>query len=88
MGPFRVWLQYAWIPGLAMSRALGDVLAHHDGVWEFISSQEAVDIIAQYDTAEEACRQLVDEAYQRWLTEEEGVVDDITAVVVKFVHPT
>lgn len=28
MGPFRVWLQYAWIPGLAMSRALGDVLAH------------------------------------------------------------
>ena len=28
MGPHRVWLQYAWIPGLAMSRALGDVLAH------------------------------------------------------------
>ncbi len=31
--------------------------------------------------------QLVDEAYQRWLTEEEGVVDDITAVVVRFIHP-
>ena len=57
-----------------------------DGVWEFISSKEAVDIVAQYDSAEESCRQLVDEAYQRWLTEEEGVVDDITAVVVKFVH--
>lgn len=28
--------------------------------------------------------QLVDEAFQRWLVEEEGVVDDITAVVVKF----
>lgn len=27
--------------------------------------------------------QLVDEAFQRWLVEEEGVVDDITAVVVK-----
>lgn len=27
-----------------------------DGVWEFISSKEAVDIIAQYDTAEESCR--------------------------------
>lgn len=26
--------------------------------------------------------QLVNEAYQRWLTEEEGVVDDVTAVVV------
>lgn len=111
MGPYRVWLQYAWIPGLAMSRALGDVLAHQvgvtsepdhtvveltpqdrfmilasDGVWEFISSKEAVDIAAQFETAEEACRQLVDEAYQRWLTEEEGVVDDITAVVVKFFH--
>lgn len=111
MGPHRVWLQYAWIPGLAMSRALGDVLAHQvgvasepdhsiveldpshkfmilasDGVWEFISSKEAVEIVGQYDTVEEACRQLVDEAYQRWLTEEEGVVDDITAVVVRFQH--
>lgn len=28
--------------------------------------------------------QLVDEAFQRWLVEEDGVVDDITAVVVKF----
>jgi hypothetical protein len=27
--------------------------------------------------------QLVDEAYSRWLEEEDGVVDDITAVVVK-----
>lgn len=34
------------------------------------------------------CLQLVDEAYQRWLTEEEGVVDDITAVVVRFIHPS
>ena len=58
-----------------------------DGVWEFISSKEAVEIVAQYDTVEEACRQLVDEAYQRWLTEEEGVVDDITVVVVRFIHP-
>ena len=33
-----------------------------------------------------AVLQLVDEAYQRWLVEEEGVVDDITAVVVKFIH--
>lgn len=30
--------------------------------------------------------QLVDEAHKRWLSEEEGVVDDITAVVVRFVH--
>lgn len=30
--------------------------------------------------------QLVDEAYTRWAEEEEGVVDDITAVVVKLIH--
>ena len=29
-----------------------------DGVWEFISSKEAVDIIAQHESAEEACRQV------------------------------
>jgi serine/threonine protein phosphatase PrpC len=29
-----------------------------DGVWEFISNKEAVDIIAQYDSPEEACRQV------------------------------
>jgi len=28
IGPYRVWLEYAWLPGLAMSRALGDRLAH------------------------------------------------------------
>lgn len=190
MGPYRVWLQYAWLPGLAMSRALGDRLAHSvgvssepqhvqleltpadkvivlasDGVWEFITSKEAIELVGDCQTPEEACRvvsllffsrmakvseqhawtqllpaehaldaagastkcarqspvsglvrsfaradkqhsppcmpsppavrclvlcllvQLVDEAYSRWLEEEEGVVDDITAVVVKLQHP-
>lgn len=32
VGPFRVWLRYAWMPGLAMSRALGDALGHRVGV--------------------------------------------------------
>ena len=32
VGPFRVWLSNAWVPGLAMSRALGDRLAHKAGV--------------------------------------------------------
>jgi hypothetical protein len=30
--------------------------------------------------------QLVDEAYRRWLSEEDGVVDDITAVIVKLTY--
>lgn len=29
-----------------------------DGVWEFISSKEAVDIIAHCESAEEGCRQV------------------------------
>ncbi|KAI8472686.1 MAG: phosphatase 2C-like domain-containing protein [Monoraphidium minutum] len=111
VGPFRVWLAYAWVPGLAMSRALGDQLAHQvgvssqpehrevtltprdafmvlasDGVWEFVSSREAVDLVAEHDSPEDGCRALIDEAHQRWVVEEDGVVDDITAVIVRFHH--
>lgn len=32
IGPYRVWLQQSWVPGLAMSRALGDAVAHTVGV--------------------------------------------------------
>lgn len=31
--------------------------------------------------------QLVDEAYHRWLIEEEGIADDVSAVIAKFIHP-
>lgn len=32
IGPHRVWLPGAWVPGLAMSRAMGDFVAHSVGV--------------------------------------------------------
>jgi len=32
VGPQRVWLPSSWVPGLAMSRALGDFVAHSVGV--------------------------------------------------------
>lgn len=32
VGPFRVYLQYAWSPGLACSRAFGDKMAVEVGV--------------------------------------------------------
>jgi serine/threonine protein phosphatase PrpC len=37
-----------------------------DGVWEFISSQEAVNLVAECGTPEEACQVLVKEATARW----------------------
>ncbi|PSC69217.1 phosphatase 2C [Micractinium conductrix] len=46
VGPDRVWLSTSWVPGLAMSRALGDGVAHSVGV----SSEpetSVVDICAQ-----------------------------------------
>jgi hypothetical protein len=32
VGPQRVWLRDSWVPGLAMSRAIGDAVAHSVGV--------------------------------------------------------
>ena len=32
IGPHRIWLPGAWVPGLAMSRAMGDFVAHSVGV--------------------------------------------------------
>ena len=54
-----------------------------DGVWEVLSSQEAVDIVKEFDNATTACRKLVREAVVRW-AEQEGADyrDDITAIVV------
>lgn len=149
VGPQRVWLPGAWVPGLAMSRAMGDFVAHQvgvisepevhcceledgdeflvvasDGVWEFMTVQEAAEVVGKCGSAEDACRavrrrgnhcatspqceinesnvkcnlsnhnlrhhtvfpllQLVDEASARWSAVNEGVTDDISAVVAKF----
>lgn len=54
-----------------------------DGIWEFITNEEAVQIVAKCKTPEEACRVLVDEATQRWMQNEE-VIDDITVIVIFF----
>ena len=111
----RVYVKGFRFPGLAMSRALGDLIGYHragisatpeireielngsesmllcsDGVWEFLSSQDAVDLIAEelldldanrhMDAAEKLCKT----SWDKWITEENGaVVDDITAIVVR-----
>lgn len=114
LGPHRVWLREHDVPGLAMSRSLGDAVAASvgvvaepelleltlssadkfiviasDGVFEFISSEEVVKIVAPYwktQDAQGACKRLLEEAESRWHKEEE-VVDDITAVVVFLAVP-
>ncbi|CAD7957956.1 unnamed protein product [Amoebophrya sp. A25] len=55
-----------------------------DGVWEFISNQEAVDIVSAYSPSDsmKAAEALAQEAWKRWITEENNVVDDITILLI------
>jgi serine/threonine protein phosphatase PrpC len=52
-----------------------------DGIWEFITNEQAVEIVSHAANPEQACAALVQEAVSRWQREEE-VIDDITAIVV------
>jgi len=54
-----------------------------DGIWEFISSQKAVDIVAECDHPEEAANALVSAAYKTWL-QRETRTDDISVIVCFF----
>jgi len=62
------------------------VLLCSDGVWEFISSQEAVDLVGRFSAADvqKAVESLASEAWNRWLQEEGNVVDDITVICAWF----
>ena len=60
------------------------VLIASDGIWEFISSSEVVDIIKDFyikNDMKGCCEYLYLESKKRWLREEE-VIDDITMVLV------
>ena len=58
-----------------------------DGIWEFISSQKAVDIVAKCpDDPREAARALVSTAYKAWLSQETRT-DDISVAVLFFSFP-
>mmetsp|Transcript_11497 Transcript_11497/g.28314 ORF Transcript_11497/g.28314 Transcript_11497/m.28314 type:complete len:349 (-) Transcript_11497:149-1195(-) len=107
-GPHRVWLAKEDIPGLAMSRSIGDALAHSvgvsdipdiqvheihstdkfavwasDGVWDFISNKEVAMICqANAPDMDGAAATIVNHACKMW-EQNEGVIDDITCVVVQ-----
>ena len=57
-----------------------------DGIWEFISSQECIDIMQKYyenNDLKGCCEYLYQESSKRWLKEEE-VIDDTTMILVFF----
>lgn len=108
VGPLRVWLQNEDIPGLAMTRSIGDkiskvvgvnsdpevvirklqledlfIVLASDGLWEKVSNEEVVAIVAQYcdgKNVEDATAHLVNEATRRW--RKDDYRDDITVIVV------
>lgn len=111
IGPARVWLGHMNVPGLAMSRSLGDFVVHTagvtskpdifeyeldpnedcmlivatDGIWDFIPSQDAVNIAGYY--AHEpgmAVEALLQESHFRWLQHEQ-IVDDSTVCVMHLI---
>ncbi|KAK2645603.1 hypothetical protein Ddye_020798 [Dipteronia dyeriana] len=52
-----------------------------DGVFEFISSQTVVDMVAKYKDPRDACAAIVAESYRLWL-QYETRTDDITVIIV------
>lgn len=104
-GPPRVWLGHMDVPGLAMSRSLGDCVAHTagvssepefterdldpatdkcivvatDGLWEFVTNQETIDMVNSVTTPAASVQDLVKEANARWMAEEQ-VIDDTTVI--------
>jgi len=57
------------------------IVVASDGVWEFIPSQEAAELVATKNHASDACELLVKESAERWRREEGNYRDDITAII-------
>jgi len=53
-----------------------------DGVFEFLSNQEVIDMCASAPTPSDACDLIVTESYKKWLTYERRT-DDITVICIK-----
>lgn len=56
-----------------------------DGVWEFLQNDEIAQIVRPFfetKNAEKAAEAVVRESYLRWKREEEGIVDDITCIII------
>jgi serine/threonine protein phosphatase PrpC len=72
-------------PVEVMAKREAFILLCSDGVWEFISSHEAVRIASKFPRgrAPVAAEELARVSWDRWMIEENGhVVDDITSLVI------
>jgi serine/threonine protein phosphatase PrpC len=77
------------IPDVSSKRIEQDwrfLLLCSDGVWEFITSQEAVDLVSRYHPSDcqKGAEALASESWNRWIKEEGNVVDDITVILYWF----
>ena len=62
------------------------IILASDGIWEFISSKECVNIVKDYYLKKDlkgCLKYLLNESSKRWIKEEE-VIDDITCVLIFF----
>jgi integrin-linked kinase-associated serine/threonine phosphatase 2C len=91
VGPLRVWKADEELPGIAITRSLGDLIAHtigvahepeitykfkedtdkfvimgSDGVWDVMSSAEAVGFVLANTVKEDVAKNLVYECRERW----------------------
>jgi len=58
------------------------VVLASDGLWEFVDSQETIDICFQHKkSATEACHEIVRQATKRWHASGNTHIDDITVIV-------
>eukprot|EP00747_Dinoflagellata_sp_TGD_P105670 gnl/TRDRNA2_/TRDRNA2_169621_c0_seq1.p1 gnl/TRDRNA2_/TRDRNA2_169621_c0~~gnl/TRDRNA2_/TRDRNA2_169621_c0_seq1.p1 ORF type:complete len:414 (+),score=90.94 gnl/TRDRNA2_/TRDRNA2_169621_c0_seq1:88-1329(+) len=66
------------------------LLVCSDGVWEFITPQDAVNLVSAFDSskAKDAAEKLAKKAWDLWMEKEGGeVVDDITVILVYLQAP-
>ncbi len=111
IGPLRSFKNNFNIPGLVITRSIGDKIANEigvinnpeikyfnlcnedkfifvgtDGIFEFISNEECVKIINEFyrfNDTQGALKELNSIAKRRWI-QNEGIVDDITGLLVFF----
>ena len=108
-GPFRIWMKGCDYPGIAMSRSIGDKIAHSigvinepeiiqfnldglskyiilgsDGVFQHLNNNEITDIIFEEKViiGENICKKIINKAINKFIDNDEYVVDDITISLV------